>query len=62
MEKILYDWLPTLLEHYENDEAAEWLNTPHEMLDGRIPLDLVRDGDQGPLVDLMEAMSRGVMA
>lgn len=62
MEEILHNWLPTLLEHYENDEAAEWLCTPHEMLDGRIPLDLVRDGDQGPLVDLMEAMSRGVMA
>lgn len=53
------DWLPILLEFYENEEAAEWLNAPHEMLGGEVPLDVIRDGRQEEVAEIVHLLESG---
>lgn len=41
------DWLFDLLEFFDDcDDAADWLREENDDLDGRSPLQAIRDGDQ----------------
>lgn len=55
----LPDWLPILLEFYENEEAAEWLVKPHVALDEESPLEAIRNGRQWEVAELVETLNTG---
>lgn len=51
------DWLSKLLEYFDDcQDVAEWLVESQHDLDGRSPLQAIREGDQALVVDLVETL------
>lgn len=53
------DWLQELLELYDNEGAAEWLKSPHTMLNGKTPFDAIRDGQEHEVSDIVHRLASG---
>lgn len=52
------DWLSDLIEFFGDcDDAADWLREPNDDLDGRSPLEAIRDGDQAEVVRAVELLT-----
>jgi uncharacterized protein (DUF2384 family) len=52
------DWLSEILDYFGNcEDTADWLQEPAAELDGRTPLEAVRDGDQSLVAQWVEALT-----
>ena len=49
-------WLGELVEFLGVEESADWLKTPCPELHDEIPLELVRDGEQDAVADVVAEM------
>lgn len=48
-----------LEEFYEPETAHLWLSSPHEMLGGRRPVDLITEGDTDAVTSLIDQLRDG---
>lgn len=52
-------WLSELLVIYSNDEAADWLTTPHGQLDGLTPFGAIRSGNEADVARIVQQLTSG---
>lgn len=48
------EWLIKLVKAVGPEEAGEWLVEPQSELEGRTPLEAIRDGDRQEVSDLVD--------
>lgn len=57
---LALDWLATqLAEFYEPANARLWLYSPHKLLAGRRPADLIAEGDSDSVLALIDQLRDG---
>jgi transcriptional regulator with XRE-family HTH domain len=57
---LALEWLTTqLAEFYEPDNARLWLYSPHKLLDGRRPAELIAQGDIDSVLALIDQLRDG---
>lgn len=57
---LALEWLADQLrEFYEPDEARLWLFSPHRLLQGRRPADLISEGDVDAVLALLDQLRDG---
>ncbi|MDP9094409.1 MAG: helix-turn-helix domain-containing protein [Actinomycetota bacterium] len=57
---LALDWLATqLAEFYEPADARLWLYSPHKLLAGRRPADLIAEGDSDSVLALIDQLRDG---
>lgn len=57
---LALEWLVTqLAEFYEPDDARLWLYSPHKLLAGRRPADLISEGDIDSVLALIDQLRDG---
>lgn len=50
------EWIGELVELLGVEDAADWLASPCDELDGEIPLELCRDGEQERVAEVVSDM------
>ncbi len=57
---LTLEWLATqLAEFYEPDDARLWLYSPHRLLAGRRPAELIAEGDTDSVLALIDQLRDG---
>ena len=57
---LALEWLATqLAEFYDPDDARLWLYSPHKLLDGKRPADLIAGGDTDSVLALIDQLRDG---
>ena len=57
---LALEWLATqLAEFYEPDDARLWLYSPHKLLAGKRPAELIADGDTDSVLALIDQLRDG---
>lgn len=57
---LALEWLTTqLAEFYEPDDARLWLYSPHKLLGGRRPAELIAEGDIDSVLALIDQLRDG---
>ncbi len=62
---LLLEWLTKeLVDLYPPNQARIWLNSPNQMLDGRIPVDLISEGQEGlqSVLQIIQQLKDGAFA